>query len=39
MARKKPYKKSTMWIDIILLILTFGMWGFVMIPRELFQRS
>lgn len=39
MARKTPYTFSLALIDIILLILTGGLWVFVILVREMLKRS
>ena len=39
MARKKPYTVTLGIIDVVLILLTGGLWLFVMLVRELHQRS
>lgn len=35
--RSKPYTKTLMLIDILMLVLTCTLWMFIMIPREMYR--
>ena len=39
MARSKPYTKKLMTLDIVLFLITGGLWLFVMLFRELYRHS